>query len=313
MAPERPHPKFISEDSFAALVRLYFTANPKWRTYSSSTQTTWRRELNFAAQPDCLGAVSLQEIRPALVQAFIDGIADRPGKQGASLRALRQLEKWAIVRDYLPRPITTGVEIGHSDDGHIPWTDEQVAVAEQHARPDLARVVTLGANTGQRGSDLIRMCWTDVEVYEGRPGVNVVQQKTGRKIWVPILSTLAAAMETWQREPGPFLRRPNGLPWNRVDLSNQWQRERDRNPALLEHSKTPLVIHGLRAHACVRLRRAGCNAQQIADMVGMSVPMVEHYCRFSEQRANATAALLHMETFREREGGMSRSNRKPSH
>ena len=306
MAPERRPPKFVTEDSFAALVRLYFTANPKWQTYSHSTQVTWRRELNFAAHPDCLGAVSLQEIRPALVQAFMDGIADRPGKQGAALRALQQLERWAIVRDYLPRPITTGVEIGHSAGGHVPWTDEQVAIGEKHARRDLARVITLGANTGQRGSDLIRMCWTDIEVYDGREGINVTQQKTGRKIWVPVTAELAAAMATWERLPGPFLRKLDGRPWKRVDLSNTWERERLRNPELAQHRE--LVIHGLRAHACVRLRRAGANAQQIADMVGMSVPMVEHYCRFSEQRANATAALLHMETFREREGGMSRSN-----
>jgi Holliday junction resolvase len=157
-----------------------------------------------------------------------------------------------------------------------------------------------------RRSDLIRMCWTDIETYDGREGINVIQKKTGRKIWVPILSTLATALATWERQPGPFLRRMDGRPWNRVDLSNQWERERDRNPALIEHSKTPLVLHGLRAHACVRLRRAGANAQQIADMVGMGVPMVERYCRFSVQRENATAALLHMETFRERGVGMSR-------
>jgi hypothetical protein len=92
MAPERPRLKFVTEDSFAALVRLYFAANPKWSKYSSSTQTTWKRELTFAAHPDCLGAISLHEIRPSLVQAFMDGIADRPGKQGAALRALNSLK-----------------------------------------------------------------------------------------------------------------------------------------------------------------------------------------------------------------------------
>jgi hypothetical protein len=68
------------------------------------------------------------------------------------------------------------------------------------------------------------------------------------------------------------------------------------------------VLHGLRAHACVRLRRAGANAQQIADVVGMSVAMVDRYRRFSVQRENATAALLYMETFRKRSGGMSRKS-----
>jgi hypothetical protein len=30
-------------------------------------------------------------------------------------------------------------------------------------------------------------------------------------------------------------------------------------------------------------------------MVGMSVPMVERYCRFSAQRENATAAVVHLQ------------------
>jgi integrase len=211
------------------------------------------------------------------------------------------------VRELLPRQITLGVEIGESDGGHIPWTDAQVAAAELHCRPDLARVVTLAANTGQRGSDLVRMCPTDIENYNGLDGINVTQQKTGRKIWVPILSPLARAMETWKRQPGPFLRRPNGLPWSRKDLSNHWERERDRNPHLAEHSAAPLVLHGLRGHACVRLKRAGATAMQIADMVGMSVGMVERYCRFSVQRENASAAILHLErTFTERRDDISR-------
>jgi len=304
--PQRPKLLLLTEDTFAALVRLFMSpANPKWNTYGISTRTTWGRELRFAARPDCLGALSCQEIRPSLVQGFYDGIADRPAKQEASLRAMRQLEKWAIVRELLPRQITLGVEVGHSEGGHVPWTDEHVAVAEQYCRPDLARVVTLGANTGQRGSDLVRMCPTDLEIYNGVQGINVTQQKTGRKLWVPILSPLAAAMEKWERRPGPFLRRPNGLPWSRKDLSNHWERERDRNPKLVEHRA--LVLHGLRGHACVRLRRAGLTAMLIADMVGMSVEMVEQYCRLSVQKENAIAGVIQSErTLHERNGDITR-------
>jgi integrase len=315
MAPEQRRPKIVTEDSFASLVRLFMSpANPKWhelppKGYGASTKETWRRELLFAAHPDCLGALSRDEIRPSLVQAFYDGLADRPAKQRASLTALRQLEKWAIVRELLPRQITLGVEVGRSTGGHIPWTEAQVLAAELHARPDIARVVTLGANTGQRGSDLVRMCPTDLEVYDGIQGINVRQQKTGRQIWVPILGPLAKAMQSWERMPGPFLRRPNGLPWSRKDLSNHWERERDRNPHLAEHAQIPLVLHGLRGHACVRLRRAGLSTALIADTVGMSIEMVETYCRFSKQRENAVAAVVQLErTFRERNGDMSRES-----
>jgi hypothetical protein len=56
-----------------------------------------------------------------------------------------------------------------------------------------------------------------------------------------------------------------------------------------------LVLHGLRGHACVQLRRAGLSGVLISDMVGMSVPMVERYCRFSVQRENATAGVVHLQ------------------
>jgi hypothetical protein len=62
----------ITEDCFAALVRVYM-ASPKFTGYSAGTREVWGRELRFASRPDTLGPVSLHEIRPALVQAYLDG------------------------------------------------------------------------------------------------------------------------------------------------------------------------------------------------------------------------------------------------
>jgi integrase len=288
----------ITDECFAAVIRA-FMASPKFQGYSPATREVWGRELRLAARPDTLGAISVNVIRPALVQAFMDGMSDRPGKQTAALAALRQLERWGIVRDLLPQPITLGVEIGRSHDGHKPWTDEQVRLAETHARPELARVVTLAANTGQRGSDLVKMRWTDLEDYNGRTGINVTQLKTGRQIWVPITQELASAMAQWERRPGFILLRPTGIPWTRKALTWAWIVERDGNPAL--RPLAGLVLHGLRATACVRLLRAGANTRRIADMVGMSEPIVGRYCRFSVQRENASAAVLYLDrTSRER-------------
>jgi predicted transcriptional regulator len=56
-----------------------------------------------------------------------------------------------------------------------------------------------------------------------------------------------------------------------------------------------LVIHGLRATAVVRLRRAGATTGQIANMVGMSEQTVNRYCRLSVQRDNALAAVIHLD------------------
>lgn len=309
----RPKAALVTEDSFAALVRA-FKESPKFRAYGEATQELWGRELDFAARPDCLGALSRSEIRPALVQAFMDGLEGRPGKQAASLSAIRQLEKWAVVRDLLPRQITLGVETEESDGGHIPWSEQQVTYAEMHLPPHLSRVITLAANTGQRGSDLIRMSWSDIELFQGIEGIKVHQKKTGREVWVPITSPLAAAMRTWERRPTPFLTRAGGRLWTRRKLTEAWTYQRKNNALFASYrlcgpdEDRPLVLHGLRGHACVRLLRAGANTRQIADMVGMSEDMVAHYTRFSVQRENAAAAVYHLErTIRERNFDKSKS------
>jgi integrase len=284
----------VTENCFAALVRG-FKGSPNFLNLRPASQALWGRELDFACRPTLLGAVLLDEIRPALVQQYLDGWSDKPGKQAAALAAFKALERWAIVRDLLARPITLGVKTGKPKGGHAPWTDEQVALAESSARIDLRRVITLGANTGQRGSDLVRMGWGDIEVFQGRPGINVRQVKTGREIWVPILEPLRRAMETWERRPGPFLLTSWGEPWHRQQLTMAWWHERNTNPELRALRDADLVLHGLRGHACVRLYRAGLTSREVSVLVGMSIPMVERYCRLSVQKENALAAVLKLE------------------
>lgn len=293
----------VSENTFYALVRI-FKESPKFKSLAPTSQDLLGRELDYACRPGCLGAISLDVIRPALVQDYLDGWDDKPGKQAAALSAFKMIEKWAVVRDLLPRQITLGVETGKPQGGHTPWTDTQVEIGIAHARHGFDRVIILGAHTGQRRSDLIRMGPTDLEIFDGREGIRVVQKKTGREVWVPILSTLAAAMATWERRPGPFLVRPSGRPWAASDLTAAWTRERDSNPELAPLAG--LVLHGLRGHACVRLYRAGATTRQVADMVGMSEGMVARYTKKSVQRENASAAVLHLErTIEERRRDLS--------
>jgi integrase len=229
------------------------------------------------------------------VQAFLDGLADRPAQQKNAQTALKAVERWALVRDLLPYPITTGTEAPGGTGGYEPWTDEQVEFAERHCRPHLARVITLGSNTGQRGSDLVKMRWSDIEEYEGRPGINVVQKKTGLTLWVPFTQELIRAVATWERRPTFMLLKEDGLPFTREQLSDQWLRARDTQAVLTSLKAAGLVLHGLRGTAVVRLRRAGATTLQIASMVGMSENMVNRYCRLSVQRENALAAVHYLD------------------
>lgn len=287
----------ITDQVFAAVLRG-FRESKKFQSLADSTRDGWGRELRLMEDPDKLGGVSVMILRPSLVQAYMDGLSERPGKQEVALKALKQVERWAVVRDLLPHPITTGVEIIGSSGGHHPWHDDHVALAERYAGRGFGRVVTLAANTGQRGSDLVKMRWTDIETINGRPGVNVIQKKTGIRLWVPFTQALTAAMEGWERSPGFIVRRIGGGAWTRKGLSSEWPIVRDGTPELKALSELGLVLHGLRATACVRLSRLGATSRQIADWVGMSEKMVARYCRFSEQKANALAAVVLLDNFR---------------
>lgn len=109
MARDKRH---IRGDSFAAVIRA-FMSSPRFQSYSPATREVWGRELRLAEHPDALGPITVDVLRPSLVQAFIDGLAGRPGKQAAALAALRQVERWALVRDLITHPITLGVEHEH--------------------------------------------------------------------------------------------------------------------------------------------------------------------------------------------------------
>lgn len=276
--------------------------SPNFTHNTQSTQVGWRRELT--AVENCIGHLSNQEMRPAIIQAYLDGVASKPGKQMLTLAILKQLDRWAVVREKLAFPCTYGCEVIGCDGGHIPWTDEQVAIGEKYAGDGFSRVITLAVNTGQRLSDFTRMCWTDLEVVKGRQGINVRggQVKTKRSQWVPLTQELADAMAVWERQLGPILRTPAGDPWNPNTISTRWSKERKRNPDLgplraveFEGMVKGLTLHGLRGTACVRLLRAGATTRQIADMVGMSEPTVKRYTRFTEQRENALAGVYHMD------------------
>lgn len=308
----------IIPGTFAHVIRQ-FLAWMATQDYALATRRNWKGALRFAEIEGGLGGCSVQVIRPSLVQAFLDGLAEFPGKQSVAKSALKAVEKFAVVRDLVPIPFMTGTSVVGSEGGHEPWPDSHIALAKEHAPEALVRAITLALNTGQRGSDTVRMGWTDIEekldptsgLY--RRGIYVAQQKTGRRLWVPFIDPeFEATLATWEKRPGPFYLTAEGKPYTRPALTTAWRRERDGNPALKPLSEYPtsnpkrfgLVLHGLRATAVVRARKRGLGVLQISNVYGMSEQMVARYSRLADQGEMAMAAVH----FLDRTGGEQSSD-----
>ena len=118
------------------------------------------------------------------------------------------------------------------------------------------------------------------------------QVKTGERPWCPILPELAKEMDNWEKRPGPYVLTEFGRPYTRKYFAEQfkWAKEElaKKGNTILEGTS----LHGLRATAVSRLKRAGLSDTMIGDIVGMSVAMVERYSRFENKRESGKAALV---------------------
>ncbi|WP_235890701.1 tyrosine-type recombinase/integrase [Pararhizobium mangrovi] len=251
------------------------------------------------------GDLPARGLRPVHVQAVMDGLSGTPGAANNFLSAMRALSTWGRVRDHIDHSLTEGVKPYAKKNGHKPWTPEQIEAAFAKLEGVIRRGVILYMYTGMRGSDAVRIGWTDID--EG--GFSYRAQKTGREVYCPIVPELEREMATWTKRPGPFLLqeggRSDGQRYTRKLFSRHFAEARDQIPEL-----AGVTLHGLRCTAVIRLRRANLSTGQIGDIVGMSLPMIERYCRFADRKTSGKAALLTLKRTSEEQDCKTAQNSK---
>lgn len=272
----------IDGDTFGALIDAYKQA-PKYENLTAGSKQQYDQALKTARA--AWGSLAAKGVRPVHVQAVMDGLSATPGKANTFLGGLRALSSWAIARGLIDQSLTEGVQPYEKTGGHKPWTPQQIKAAKEHLTGMVRRGVMLYLYTGQRGSDVVTLGPTMVD--DG--GFSLVQKKTGREVWCPILPELAEEMRTWQKRPGPYLIQSHGAVFTRNRFSFLFDEQRAKIPELKD-----VTLHGLRATAVIHLRRSGLSTAQISDCIGMSIAMIERYCRFADKKASGKAALINL-------------------
>lgn len=277
----------VPTDTVGALIDAYVTAWPSLpRKLTKATQNYYLCYLKVVR--DAWGDLQAAQLRPSHVQALVDRIgAEKPGRANNVLIALKAMSRWALgPRELLARDPTLGVQKFKGGEGHKPWTAEQLAFAEKNLTGVMRRAYFLARYTGQRASDVVRLGPTHID--EG--GFSLPQKKTGVQPWCPIFPELEAEMATWERRPGPFLLQEVGKNAGKPFSTNQLWKELDKLREVHPELRGA-VWHGLRANAVISLRQGGYTGQQIADMVGMSIEMIERYSRYADRKASGQAVL----------------------
>jgi integrase len=283
-----------SARTFDALIASYKVA-PEFMKRAEATQRDYSRYLDIISR--AWGKLHVGGVRPKHVIELRDAWADTPVAANHLLSVLKTLINWGIPREFSEtNPCIHVPKLEVDEGGARPWPAWAYKLIEEHAREDMKRAVLLARYTGQRQADVLRMAPEHVE--DG--GIHVVQQKTGKELWVPLHTDLKAALANWSSSP--YVQTPNAKPYTPERFRAAWTRLMNDTPAGLIR-KEGYTFHGLRASSVEKLRERGCDNLQIEALTGMSPTMITRYSRFANQKRLAKAAVRRLEdrTIREPE------------
>src|SRR5580704_7296409 len=136
--------------------------------------------------------------RERIVTAILQPYADRPGAALSILKMLRVLIRHAIDIGWLKHDPSLGIKRPKIQRIRS-WTEEEIETYRNRwplgTKQRLAFELFL--NTGQRRSDVVRMAWPHIKADRK---IVVLQQKTKRRLLIPLHRDLLAALAAAKRD-----------------------------------------------------------------------------------------------------------------
>jgi integrase len=266
-------------DTFNAAIVLYIES-AKFQARPASTKKTYL--VQIAKVRDVFGPVKLTDISRKHITAYRNKIANKPATANIIMAVLSQIFKAAIDHELIEN--NPASNFGNLPTGeYLPWPENDIKHFMAQASPDMAQAASMALYTGQRKGDCLKMLWSDIE--DG--GIWVTQEKTGKRLWIPIHEDLQKVISDLPACAVTILTH-NGRPWATANFDKIIRQERKR-------LGIDYVFHGLRKNAATRLADVGCSAHQISAITGQSLEMVAHYTKAAEQKKLAKSAILMLE------------------
>jgi len=274
------------------LVEGYYES-AAFRTLGDRTRRVRRQILDRFCQYQDAGRQPFAGLEPRHLMMWRDKFTETPEAANGTIKALRQVYKYAIIYGHHDSNPAAEVEnLPSKGDGHTPWTEEDVEDFEAvHPIGSTARLaMALALYTGQRKGDLIRLGRQHIEFHDGREGLGFTQQKNRKRkpvtLWVPIALELREIIDTTPTGDLTFIQTAFGRPFSEGGFGNRFRKWCN------EAGLHGLSIHGLRKTASAVLAENGCTEQEIMAITGHSTSKeIIRYTRSARQRTRAANAM----------------------
>lgn len=276
----------------AAMIDAY-QASPHYLGLADATRREYARYM--ASLRAAIGDRDTAELMPKDVAELRDAMGETPAKANAYIRAIAALYRWGRERGLAQANPADGIrklKIGE----YQPWPEWAWLAAMAHFRPEIRAACILGRHTGQRLGDILRLKLTDISTdTDGTDGFNLVQQKTGKALFVPVAQAVRPVIaEARRRGHICLVAREDGSPFTVDQFHAMWGREMQRE-ALKPIREAGLSFHGLRKSFAVAAADAGISGKGIGSLTGQSLPVVEHYSKGADQKRLAKSAMKTLE------------------
>jgi integrase len=280
--------------SLTALIAEYKTKKA-WRDLEPDTKRSYQSQLIMLTQE--YGHLAVRTMPRPFIIRLRDKFDDKPRTANLLVQVMSILLQLGWDLGYCDSNVAARIKPLETGDGHRPWEESEIKL---YRKKWLLGTVERTAfelllNTGQRGSDIIKMQRSHI----GDDGmISVKQDKTDERVWIPISAELKEALAAWDLSQAAWVnRRQTQKRTVHADVEKMILTGHQRRAIGVDGFRHLMIDaykvidgltagladdgvtnHGLRYAAAARLRELGCSLEDIAAITGHeTVAMVEKY------------------------------------
>lgn len=285
-------PTAAEPKSLRAAWRILITDTLDWKRLDSETQHAqtliaerFLRSPVIEGESLTFGDVSVANLQRKHIKAILAKRADTPHAAAHLLRIIRKLTGVALDQEWIEYDPAYRIKFRPGYKGFKAWSDESLAAFEKRWPPGTTprTVYALALYFGHRRSDVAIVKWTDLEVAAG----NVIQSKTGKKLWIPMHPELAKALDAAPRCGEYVVMTQYGQPFSAKALGMRMQEWKEQAGLAPGHT-----LHGLRKTLGKMLAEAGATTRELMAILGHDdIAHAELYSREAEQKRLASEGI----------------------
>ena len=286
------HNPYRQRRTFKALVNS-FVKTPQYANLSHSTAKDYDKAFTYFIET--FGEANPAKFKRHNIIQMRDTNKDRMRFANYTVQCSRILFEHAQDLGWMDYNPARGVKLLVSNNRErMPWPEHLINAYRDMARGRELLLFEMCLATGQRIGDILDMKWTDIRPIDGTVGVDLVQNKTGKALWIPLRESLVTLLATTKRRNKYILTNRDATgPWSYRGASQAVMKIR-RNIGALDFD-----IHSLRYSAACELALAGLDDDTIGAVTGQTKQTVQHYTKSVRQIANARRAIQARETWLE--------------